>query len=514
MKKSELILTLSIIGALILGIIVGEFFIFRSVSAEFPLPSESVAAAPETSIDATAASLAPPAVPGAVGDRAGTASGEGDGAVVSGGTPETNLREQVIRERNARLAEVTAPWERVGNLTFIRPLRMMIIPLVFVSVVVGVTSIGSPEKLGLLGGSTLLYYISTMLVSIGLGLVLVTAIGPGRGVSPDALDLDREGFEAKRSAIEQGQDTGLPDAFFGLIEQMVPTNPIAAAAEGNTLGVVVTALLLGLALVLCGEVARPAVRVFEGLFAALLKLVVWILWLAPIGVFALVAARIGQVGLTTFVGPIGWYAVTVVLGLLIHALVALPLILFILGRANPYAFLWNMRKPLLTAFSTASSSATLPITIEEAKQSGRCSKRAANFVLPLGATVNMDGTALYQAVAVVFLFQVYGIDLTLTQLLVILITATLSAVGAAAIPSAGLVTMAIVITAVNRSLGAVSGDESLQLPIESIAIILGIDRLLDMCRTCVNVWGDSVGAKLMTRLAPDTESDLEPVAAG
>jgi len=540
MKKSELILTASILLALVLGVLVGEFLIHRPVLNELPLPAAAAAAdsaRPDSAVDPRDAADADPAPESPVipeGDEPGE-TGAGATATDEDAAPETvqpgvngdlpppsavatgaaaDVREQIKAERRERLADATAPWEAIGNLLFIRPLRMMIIPLVFVSVVVGVTSIGSPEKLGLLGGSTLLYYITTMLAAIGLGLILVTLFGPGRGVPPEALDLDMAGFEAKRSAIEQGQEAGLGDAFLNLFEQMIPTNPIAAAAEGNTLGVVVVSLLLGLSLVLIGERGRPAVAVFEALFAALLKLVVWIIWLAPIGVFALVTARIGSTGLATFVGPIGWYALTVVLGLLLHALVSLPAILFLLGKANPYDFLWRMRKPLLTAFSTASSSATLPITIEEAETSGKCSKRASNFVLPLGATVNMDGTALYQAVAVVFLFQVYGINLSLTELLVILITATLSAVGAAAIPSAGLVTMAIVITAVNRSLGAVSGDASLELPLESIAIILGIDRLLDMCRTCVNVWGDSVGAKLMSRLAPDEEEPGVASAGG
>jgi len=371
-----------------------------------------------------------------------------------------------------KLDSIGKPWEEAGSLIFIRPLKMLIVPLVFVSVVVGVTSIGSPEKLGVLGGATLVYYITTMLLAIALGLTLVSTIAPGEGVEREALNLNEAGFEASREAIERGQETGLGDAFLNLLYQMLPENPVAAAAEGNTLGVVVTALLLGLALVLAGRAADPAVRVFEALFSAFLMLVRWILWLAPIGVFLLVAGKIGQVGLGQFAGPVGKYALVVLLGLAIHGAVTLPILAFLFGKANPGRFAWAIRKPLITAFSTASSSGTLPITIEEAQTSGKCSKRASNFVLPLGATINMDGTA--------------------------------------GIPSAGLVTMAIVITAVNKSLASLG--ETVELPLAAIGIILGIDRILDMCRTMVNVWGDSIGARIMTRLAPDTEEELEKAA--
>jgi Na+/H+-dicarboxylate symporter len=401
------------------------------------------------------------------------------------------------------LAQAAAPYQTMGDLLFIRPLKMLIIPIVFVSVVVGVTSIGDPERLGLVGGATIVFYFTTMLLAVFLGLTLVTLIGPGVGANlGDFATEAQAAYATKAETIEANSAKGVGGAFLNLLEQMIPTNPIAAAAAGNTLSMVVTAILLGLALVMSGEAAKPAIRVFEGLFAAIIKLVLWIIWLAPIGVFFVVAARVGQVGLSNLVGPIGMYALTVILGLGLHAFVVLPLLLLLLGRTNPYAFMWQMRKPLVTAFSTASSSATLPMTIEEAQRSGNCSKRASNFVLPLGATINMDGTALYQAVAVVFLFQMSpDHSLTLTQLLVILITATLAAVGAAGIPSAGLVTMAIVITAVNSSLQAM-GEGFVPLPLWTIGIILGIDRFLDMCRTAVNVWGDSVGARLITRSIP------------
>jgi Na+/H+-dicarboxylate symporter len=413
-----------------------------------------------------------------------------------------------------QLADRVGAYQLTGELLFIRPLQMLIIPLVFVSVVVGVTSIGDPERLGLVGGATLVFYFTTMLLAVGLGLLLVSLIGPGKGVDPGQFEAGaRADFASQEAVVTETAAGGIGGAFISLLQQLIPTNPIAAAADGQTLGVVFVAILLGLALVLTREAGKPAVAVFDALFAALIKLVLWIIWLAPIGIFCIVAARVGQTGLSSLVGPIGLYAMTVVLGLLLHATVVLPLILWIVGRANPYVYLWQMRKPVITAFSTASSSATLPITIEEAQSSGKCSKRAANFVLPLGATINMDGTALYQAVAVVFLFQMFGFDLTLTQQLVILITATLAAIGAAGIPSAGLVTMMIVITAVNSSLQSIGGSDADLLPAWTIGIILGIDRILDMCRTAVNVWGDSVGARLMTRLAPDVQEEKEKAFA-
>ncbi len=223
----------------------------------------------------------------------------------------------------------------------------------------------------------------------------------------------------------------------------------------------------------------------------------------PLGVFALVVWSVGRIGLGALAGPVFWYVFTVLLGLLLHAVVVIPLVMWMLTRQNPFVFMHQMRSALMTAFGTDSSSATLPVTIEAAEKFGGCSSRASRFVLPLGATINMDGTALYEGVAVVFLFQCYGIPLGPTELAIVVVTATLAAIGAAGIPSAGLVTMAIVVGAVNGSLG---GDKT--LPLAAIGIILGIDRILDMCRTTVNVWGDAVGAKIMTRLAPDDRETL------
>ena len=400
-------------------------------------------------------------------------------------------------------------WTQVaGDIVLIRPLKLMIIPLVLVSVVVGVTSIGDPAKLGVVGGSTLLYYVVTMLIAVTIGTSLVSTFRPGQLAEESRAKLVADApqnYEESdvASTIERAQEekaTSLGHAFLQVLRQLIPDNVTSEMASGRTLGVIVFALLLGLALAAGGEATVPAIRVFGSLFDAIMRLVQWIIWLTPIGVFFLVAWTVGRIGFGNLVGPLGKYIGVVLFGLAIHGLIVLPAVLFLFTRHNPLRFMWQMRRALMTAFGTDSSSATLPVTIESAETEGGCSKRAANFVLPLGATINMDGTALYEAVAVVFLFQLYGIDLEFGQLLIVVITATLAAIGAAGIPSAGLVMMVIVINAVNTSLGG-TGKE---LPLEAIGVIIGVDRIVDMCRTTVNVWGDAVGAKIMTRLAPDT----------
>jgi Na+/H+-dicarboxylate symporter len=400
-----------------------------------------------------------------------------------------------------------------GDLVLIRPLKLMIVPIVLVSVVVGVTSIGDPSRLGVVGGATVFYYIVTMLIAVTLGATIVSSIKPGElpQAKSDELrqqaqsEYERSNVRESIEAVEQDDGVSLGRVFVSLVEQLIPSNIVKEMSEGRTLPIIVFALMLGLALAAGGEVTEPAVRVFEGLFDAIMRIVLVIIWITPVGVFLLMAYTVGTIGAASIVGPLAKYVAVVLAGLAIHGFIVLPTILFLFTRKNPFLFMWQMRKALMTAFGTDSSSATLPVTLETAEHEGECSKRASNFVLPLGATVNMDGTALYEAVAVVFLFQLYGIDLGLLELIVVVITATLAAIGAAGIPSAGLVMMVIVINAVNTSLG----NPQKELPLEAIGVIIGIDRIVDMCRTTVNVWGDSVGAKIITRIAPDTEEEME-----
>ncbi len=410
--------------------------------------------------------------------------------------------------------------KQAGDLLLIRPLFLLIIPLVFVSVVVGMTSIGDPTKLGVVGSSTVLYYLVTMLIACCIGAVLVTSFRPGD--LPDETRAELVGKaeqEYVQSSIarnievaeQEGQDR-LGGAWLNILRQIIPRNIVQEMGEGRTLGVIAFAIIFGLALAAGGEQTKPVVRVFDGLFAAVMRLVLWVIWLCPIGVFLLVAWTVGKIGVAELVGPLAKYILLVIAGLSIHGFIVLPTVLFLFTRKNPYRYMWHMRRALMTAFGTDSSAATLPVTIESAEGEGGCSKRAANFVLPLGATVNMDGTALYEAVAVVFLFQLWGIDLTFGELLIVVITATLAAIGAAGIPSAGTVTMVIVISAVNKGL---EGQGSTQLlPAAAIGVIIGVDRVVDMCRTTVNVWGDAVGAKIITKLAPDEPAaESEPAIA-
>ncbi len=398
----------------------------------------------------------------------------------------------------------------VGNTVFMGLLKMILVPLIAASVIVGVNAIGDPAKLGRVGGWTVVYYFGTMLIAVITGLILVTAImpgdpgGQGAGLGLEVISSGEQAYAEqasdKRDQVEATGAAGMAGALMNLVSQLIPSNPLGAAADFKLLPVIAFSIILGVSLAAGGEKTRPVVQFFEALLDAVMRIVDWILKLAPIGVFALVAWTVARIGLGSLFGPLAAYVATVISGLAVHALITLPLILWLVARVKPWTYMKGMRPALLTAFGTDSSSATLPVTMEAAEASG-CSRRSSRFVLPLGATINMDGTALYEAVAVVFLFQAYGISLGMAELTLIAITATLAAIGAAGIPSAGLVTMVIVVEAVNASLASLPGAAT--LPIAAVGLILGIDRILDMCRTTVNVWGDAVGARIISRLAPD-----------
>ncbi len=386
-------------------------------------------------------------------------------------------------------------WMReVGDVVLIRPLKLLIIPLIFFSVIAGISRIGDPARLGIVGSATLVYYLATMLLAVVLGATLVSWLQPG--VLPT--DAGAAMIAASESAWSPSGGQSLGSAWMNIVHQIIPVNIVEDMAAGRPLGVIVFAILFALALSAGGERTEAARRFFDACFEGMMLLVRWVIWLTPIGVFFLVAWTVGRIGLNQVGGPLGAYMGTVLLGLAVHGFIVLPLILWLCTRKNPFRFMWQMQRALFTAIGTDSSSATLPVTIDTAENEGECSKRAANFVLPLGSTINMDGTALYEAVAVVFLFQLYGVELAFSQLVVVVITATLAAIGAAGIPSAGLVTMVIVISAVNTSL---TGSAAEGLPLAAIGFIIGVDRLLDMCRTAVNVWGDAVGAKIISRIA-------------
>ena len=374
-------------------------------------------------------------------------------------------------------AMISVKW--LGDL-FLTALKMLIVPLVVASVITGVAGLGDVRKLGRLGGISVAYYATTTFIAVSIGLLMANLWQPGIGVPLGDM-------QAPKSTPG---DVGISD----LILSLVHPNIIAAAADMKLLPIIVFCIAFAAALSMLGERGETVFRFFDGLNEAMMKMVEWIMWFAPIGVFALIASKLGEAGggdaFFAQLAGLAKYALTVVSGLLAHAAV-LCAILFFVARRSVAEYLGHMATALMTAFSTASSSATLPLTMEGVKMAG-VPKPARRFVLPLGATINMDGTALYEAVAVLFIAQAMGIDLTFGQQMIVLVTATLAAIGAAGIPEAGLVTMVIVLEAVG-------------LPLEGIGLILAIDWFLDRCRTTVNVYGDAVGAAVVGRLTGNNE---------
>jgi Na+/H+-dicarboxylate symporter len=397
-------------------------------------------------------------------------------------------------------------WKTAGDLIFIRPLMLLVIPLIFTSVLTGITSIGDPKRLGLLGGATLLFYVLTMVMAVTVGIILATTVNPGGNLDPDVVaQATQQGASTVQERAPGGAPSGLGAAWLAIAHQLIPDNFIGAAADRQALSIISATILLGVGLIAIGERGKIFINAIESLHEALMRIVLWIIWLMPIGVMCLVAWAVGKFGLGSLAQSLGKYVLVVVIGLSFHMFVSLPLVMWIFSRANPFKFMWGMKPALMMAFGTASSMATLPVTIETSIEAG-CSKRASGLVLPLGATVNMDGTALYQGISVIFMFQAFDYDLSFPQYLVIVLTATLSAIGAAGVPGGGLATILIIITAVNTTLRG-TGEEP--LPLEAIGLILAVDRMLDMLRTMVNVWGDSVGARIISRLAPDLEEEKE-----
>lgn len=368
---------------------------------------------------------------------------------------------------------------QLGGALFMNILKMLVVPLIVCSMIVGVSAMGDMRRIGGLFGFTFGYYIFTTVLSVTLGLILVNLIQPGVGAETAAAQAPR--------IVET---VVWYEAIFRLALGMFPQSITQAAAESNVLGLIIFSIALGGVLTTMGDKGKPAIAFFGAINEAILRLVQLVIWMAPIGVMGLVADRVGQAGggaaVWVELARLGKYCFTVVIGLGIHAFVVLPTLLFLLARRRPLEHARHFTEALLMAFSTASSAATLPITIRNARENAGVSEKASGFVLPLGATVNMDGTALYEAVAVIFICQAFGIHLSLTQNLIVMLTATLAAIGAAAIPEAGLVTMVMVLTAVGA-------------PIEGIGMLLSIDWLLDRFRTTVNVWGDAVGCAIVER---------------
>ena len=393
------------------------------------------------------------------------------GAVVLGGLAGIALRELAgFTPQDVESWNLGLP----GDL-FLRALKMVVVPLIIAAIVGGVSGAGDLRKVGKLGAWTTVFYLGTTAISVGAGLLLVNLIRPGEGI-----DLSQAG------ELPEGLVT-TTRSFGEFMIHLISTNPIGDAAadlgDGRLLPLLIFCVLFGgVMTTLKGPVRETLDRFFEGVYLVMMKLTELVILLTPFGVFFLLLRTMAIHGVDAF-GSIGLFGLTVMSGLLFHAIVVLPVLLKLVGGQSPWRLFKAMGPALLTAFSTCSSSATLPVTLECATERGKIPKRVVNFIVPLGATVNMDGTALYEAVAALFIAQAYGMDLSLAQQASVLVMATLAAVGTAGIPSASLVMIAVV-------LGA------LGLPLEGIGLILALDRLLDMCRTTVNVWGDVSGAAI------------------
>lgn len=360
----------------------------------------------------------------------------------------------------------------VGDL-FLRLLKMIIIPLIFTSLVSGIASLGDVRAVGRVGIRTLVYYTLSTTLAIAVGLTLVNIIKPG-------VHLDLAGSAGLPEGFSTATST-LPE----FLLRMVPDNVVAAMAAGDVLPVIVFALLFGLFLTrLNGPNVDSVHRVVDGVLEIIQALTLAIVRLAPLGIFALLAREVARSG-PGIIWDLRYYFVTVGLGLLVHALITLPIVLLTLAGRKPVAYARTMAPAVATAFSTASSSATLPLSMECSEEAGN-RRGVTSFVLPLGATVNMDGTALYEAVAALTIAQMYGVDLGLAQQALVLFTALLASVGAAGIPMAGLVMLVVVLQAVG-------------LPLEGIGTIIAVDRVLDMMRTATNVWSDLVGTAVVNR---------------
>jgi len=360
---------------------------------------------------------------------------------------------------------------KLAGTLFTDLLRMVLIPLVFTSIVVGVANLRSHRKMSRVWQIALIFFIATMMLAAILGLISANLLQPGGELQITMFQDAMQGFQATQMS--------LPD-FFAQFLRSLFQNPIAALAQGNVLAVVIFALLLGIALVVGGERYRNILTLMQEFLELIMMLVGWIMRLAPLGIMALVLQLVVAQDAGLLLTMIKFVAIVSGTTLL-HGLVVLPMILYLTTGMTPLKFWLGAREALITAFATSSSAATLPVTLRCAEQHLHVKRDVAGFVIPLGATMNMDGTALYEAVAALFIANLVGIELSFSQQLIVFVTAMLAAIGAPGIPSAGMVTMVVVL-------------QSVGLPVEAIAILLPVDRILDTLRTAVNVEGDMVGS--------------------
>lgn len=375
----------------------------------------------------------------------------------------------------------------MGDL-FMRLLRMIIVPLVLTSIVSGVASVGGGRAIGRLFSKTLGYYVTSSLLAACVGVLMFNIWRPGRGADLSTAVQD----ELPQLDTPSGLD---------LLLNVVPRNFVDAMASADMLAIIFFCIVFGAAITTLPDKPRTLVTdIFESFFKVMMNLTSGIIKFLPIGVFALITRMVGSTGFEAFT-PLLKYVGTLGSGLAIHFLVTLPLLLMFVGRINPWIHLRNMRNALLTAFSTSSSAATLPVTINAVRKRVGVSNKVSSFVLPMGATVNMDGTAVFECIGALFIAQVLGIEITITQQLLVVATALLASIGAAAVPSAGLVIIFIVLDVIGL------GDNANAVAI--VGMMLAIDRPLDMCRTAVNVYSDSCGAAIIARSEGEEDVDNE-----
>ncbi len=368
---------------------------------------------------------------------------------------------------------------------FLRALKMIVIPIVFSSIFLGVTGMGGGKELGRIGGKTLLYYLFTTLIAIVIGLILVKIVKPGVGVNiPSAEGIAATAAAGKVSIVEQ-------------LTNIIPENLFEDLSQGDLLPIIFFAIVFGIFSMKAAEKHQTTLRsIFEAVYEVTMKLTMFIIKLTPIGVFAIVANMVGKEAadpekLLGIAQSLGLFVLVVWGGCLIHGLLILPASVRFLGRENPWRHIQKMSVPILTAFTTCSSNAALPLSIRDSHEKCGISSKVAGFVLPLGCTINMNGTALFECVGALFIAQVYGIDLTLGQQITIVITSLLASVGAAGIPMAGMVMMTVVLN--------VAG-----LPLEGIGMILAVNQIVEMPRTCTNSYGDMCGAVIIAKSEGET----------
>lgn len=405
------------------------------------------------------------------------------------------------------LTEWTQYTKWIGDI-FIRLVKMLVVPLVLVSLTLGAAGLGDIRKLGKMGLKAFLFFMATTAIAASIGIGVANLVEPGTGLPEEQKEMLLSQYSADAEAktntegAEKMRNMSEFEKIVALFVNMVPTNPIQALATGDMLGVIFFSLFLGICITLIAqEKADPLIKAFDGLNDAVIKMVTLAMETAPYGVFALMIGVVADLGLDILLLLLK-YALAVLIGLILHIVITHFSVIRFLVTQNPIKFLQAIKEAIVMGFSTSSSSATLPISMNIASTNLGVSKNVSSFVLPLGATINMDGTALYQAVAALFIAQVYSIDLTFVQQLTIILTATLASVGAAGVPGAGMITLALV-------LGTIG------IPEQGIALIFGLDRLLDMCRTVVNIVGDLTLTILMAKTEGEdvqiaTDRDLIP----